>query len=134
MSGATHLRGSASEWQPNTSYGRTDTWRSGARALRLKRSTSTLRRGTSCRRQRPAASVRSSCGFGVLVEPSYGVSRSSLTYQAPTLNRPPSVTPSVNTPRQPGRYGFAQPLQVIAAGWRFEAPARVVDERGERSG
>src|SRR5207244_8187352 len=58
--------------------------------------------------------VRSRCGLSTLVDPSNAPSRSSLTSHAPSLNRLP-VTPSVNTPRHPGRYGLAQPLHVICA-------------------
>jgi hypothetical protein len=53
-------------------------------------------------------------GLSTSEEPSYARSRSSAKSHAPTLNRLP-LTPSVNTPRQPGRYGFAQPLHVIWA-------------------
>src|SRR5947209_18372794 len=44
----------------------------------------------------------------------YASSRSSETSHAPTWTLLP-LTPSVNTPRHPGRYGLAQPLHVICA-------------------
>jgi hypothetical protein len=70
--------------------------------------------------------VRSRIGLSTSDDPSYARSRSSVTSHAPTRNRLP-VTPSVNTPRHPGRYGFAQPLHVIWAeaglGSSHELPA-----------
>lgn len=55
--------------------------------------------------------VRSLSGFSASDVPSNAVSRSSPTSHAAALKRP-VVTLSVNTPRQPGTYGFAQPLHV----------------------
>ena len=58
--------------------------------------------------------VRSCSGLSASVEPSKTRLRSSDTTHAPSFMRLP-VTPSVNTPCHPGRYGFAQPLHVIWA-------------------
>jgi hypothetical protein len=58
--------------------------------------------------------VRSRNGLSASDEPSYAWSRSSATNHAPSLNRPPA-TPSVDTPTNLGRFGFAQPLHVIWA-------------------
>jgi hypothetical protein len=55
--------------------------------------------------------VLSRKGLSVSSEPSYAVSRSSATSHAPMRTRLPT-TPSVRTPRQPGRYAFAQPAHV----------------------
>jgi hypothetical protein len=56
--------------------------------------------------------VSSARGLSLFEEPSYAWSRVSASSHAPSLIRP-GTAPSASTPRQPGRYGFAQPAHVI---------------------